>query len=132
LSNSPHGSEEYIDFAVVHRALGQPRYTFKFYFIQLTLFEAVFTLSVTLALWWIIQSLHLESRKIFGILSWEALPFFLLFGLPLIFSLVHLARPDLKIWETVSGAFVPTQFKDLPDKAWKPSNRRAAARRTDL
>lgn len=131
-SNTPHGSEEFIDYVVVHRALGQPRYTFKFYFIQLTAVEAGFSALVTVILWWIIQSLQLGSRKAFGLISWEVIPFFLLIAFPLAFSLVHLARPDLKIWETVSGAFAPTQYKDLPDKTWKPSNRSSLKKRKPL
>lgn len=123
MSSSP-GSEEHIDYVVVHRALGQPRYTFRYRFIQLTAFEAGITAALTIALWWIIDSLSLGSRTVFGIISWELMPFMLLIILPAFFSFIHYQRPDLKILEIISGAFVPTQFKDLPDKSWKPSTRR--------
>ena len=116
-----HGSEEYLDYVFVHRALGQPRYTIKFYFIQLTTFEAGLTAILMVAVWWIIETLNLSSRSIFGLLSWELIPFLIFFGLPVVFSIIHHARPDLKILETFTGAFVPTQFKDLPDKTWKPN-----------
>lgn len=124
MSSSQEGSEEHIDYTVVHRALGQPRYTFRYWFIRLTAFEALVTAILTIALWWIIDSLSLGTRTVFGIISWELMPFMLLIILPLFFSFIHYQRPDLKILEMISGAFVPTQYKDLPDKSWKPSKRR--------
>lgn len=127
MEQNTHGSEEFIDYVVVHRALGQPRYTIKFHFIQLTIFEASVSVLSTVLLWWIIESLNLGARLAFGLISWDIMPVFVLITLPVAFSLVHLARPDLKIWETVSAAFVPTQFKDLADTKWKPSNRRRSS-----
>lgn len=126
MSNPSHGSEEHIDYVVVHRALGQPRYAVRFYFIQLTAYEGFITLVLTAILYLVIDQLNLGSRSIFGILSWEWMPIFTFFGLPLFFSVIHQARPDLKILETLTGAFVPTQFKDLPDKTWTPPVRRCA------
>lgn len=126
MSNPSQGSEEHIDYVVVHRALGQPRYAFRFYFIQLTTAEALITGITTVIVYLVIDKLNLGSRSVFGIFSWEWMPFVFLILLPLVFSTIHQARPDLKIIETLSGAFVPTQFKDLPDTTWKPPVRRIA------
>lgn len=126
-----HG-EEQIDYVVVHRALGQPRYTIRFYFIYLTTFEAFFSIVVMVTAWWIIGSLELSDRLALGFISWELLPFALLIIFPLGFSIVHHARPDLKIWETVTGAFAPRQYKDFPDKTWKPVKRRKDKRFVEL
>lgn len=125
--NQSHGSEEHIDYVVVHRALGQPRYAFRFHFIQLTTFEALLTGITTVIVYLIIDKLNLGSRSIFGFFSWDWMPFVFLIFLPLLFSIIHQARPDLKITETLTGAFEPTQFKDLQDSTWKPSPRRSAA-----
>ena len=126
MSNPSHGSEEHIDFVVVHRALGQPRYAFRFYFIQLTTIEALITGITTVLVYLIIDKLNLGSRSVFGFFSWEWMPFVFLILMPLVFSIIHQARPDLKIVETLSGAFAPTQYKDLPDKTWTPSTHRRA------
>lgn len=124
MSNPAHGSEEHIDYVVVHRALGQPRYAFRFYFIQLSTWEALSTGITTVIVYLVIDKLSLGSRSIFGFFSWDWMPFVFLILMPLVFSVIHQSRPDLKIGETFTGAFVPTQFKDLPDTTWKPSTHR--------
>ena len=119
-TGGPKGIEDTPDYVVVHKALGQPRYTIRYYFIQLTTLEAGFTLVFSVVIWFIIDGLNLSGRGIFGFLSWDWIPFFSLFGFILFFSIIHEKRPDLKIKELISGLFVPTRFKDFPDETWTP------------
>lgn len=119
-TGGPKAAEDTPDYTAVHRMLGQPRYTFKLYMIKLTTVEAAFTGLFTVVIWFIIDGFNLSSREIFGLVSWELMPFFFLVFFPLLFSIIHNKRPDLRIQEIVSGFFVPTRFKDFPDTTWKP------------
>ena len=111
--------EDAIDYVTVHRELGTPRYTVKFWLVRLTTVEAFVTAFAVIGVWKAVETLGLSNRSLLGIISWEWA--WALTGLILVtlFSVVHLKRPDLKVLELLAGAFQPTQYADMPDKKWR-------------
>lgn len=120
--------DEPVFFSTVYRALSEPVYIFRFYFIRLKEFDVILIASVAMLVWIAIDRLNLQHEKIW---IFTADPFAYLFTAALVClfcSALNKLRPDGDSSRVLKGIAAPRHYAPLTKKGdflWTATARRS-------